>query len=190
MLKIAIVGKARSGKDTVAEYAELKYSMTPFAFGGDLKRGFHETYPHIAKEPKPVRGYQLYGQLMRYVHEDTHWIDRTFEKISYINEIANNYNITGSEAAFNPIITDVRQQNEVDRCVEEGYTIVRINCPDELRLQRMQELGDNVTMEDLNFETETSMDHFDVDYQIDNVGSLNDLYEQFNTIVADIIEEN
>ncbi len=185
-MKIALTGKVRSGKDTVKDYLIEKYGMVPFAFGDDLKKGFHEAYPHIPEHPKPVRGYQLYGQLMRYVHKDTHWIDNCFKKIDYIADVAKNYNITGSEIDFRPVITDVRQDNEVDRCKEEGFVLIRVNCPDEIRLERMNATGDNFTLADLQFETETAVDHFEVDYDIENGGTLEELYLQIEDVIQKI----
>lgn len=186
MAKIVLAGKVRSGKDTVAEYLKEKYGMVQFAFGDELKKGFHEAYPHIPKDPKPVRGYQLYGQLMRYVKDSNIWIDKCFDKIEHIAEMADNYNILGDQVKFMPVITDLRQPDEYERCIKEGYTIVRVNCPDEIRLERLNATGDKFTLEDLNFETEKHVDLFEVDYDINNDGSLEDLYEQLDNLMDDL----
>lgn len=187
---IGLVAKARSGKDTLADYAVEKYNMFSFAFGDALKKQFHKEYPNIPRKPKPVKGYQLYGQLQRYVVDTDIWVDILFDKIEYTRELAKNYNTNGDMPSLKPIITDVRQQNEVDRCKEEGYILIRINCPEEIRIERMKAKGDKVTKSDLEFETETALDNFEVDYEIDNSGSLQHLYAQFDKIMNQIEVEN
>lgn len=186
MIKIALTGKVRSGKDTIAEYAKEKYGMVIFSFGYDLKEEFHKKFPHIKRDPKPVRGYQLFGQLMREVKGEDVWVDKCFERIRGLEEIAKNYNTTGENIPFMPIIKDLRQPNELERCREEGFYIVRVNCPDHIRMERMKKKGDNASKEDLNFETEKYLDNFYVDYEVDNVGSLEELYHKFDVVMKDI----
>src|SRR5690606_19904413 len=123
--------------DTSADYLNDKYGLVSFTYGVILERGCHIEYSHIPKDPKPVRGYQLYGQLMKYVKDSNNWIDQCLDKIDYIKEAAENYNIIGSEVQFMPMITDLRQPDEYDRLIEEGYTIIRVTCPDHIRLERL-----------------------------------------------------
>lgn len=186
MVKIALTGKVRSGKNTVADYLTTKYGMVQFAFGDDLKRKFHEEYPHIPENPKPVRGYQLYGQLKRYVENEDIWINRCFDKIRYVAQVAENYNVTGSEVKFMPVITDLRQPDELSRCQSEDYLIIRVNCPDEIRLDRLNEEGDKFTMEDLNFETEKHVDTFEVDVDLINEGSYEELYKKVDNLMKEL----
>ena len=191
-IKIALTGKMRSGKDTVGRYAVEKYGMVRFAFGDGLKRNFHKEYPHIPKDPKPVRGYQLYGQLMRYVKDENIWVDECFKSINYTKKVADDYRKYFNEETttpFMPVITDLRQPNEYERCVAEGFTIIRVHCPNKIRLERIQTTGDNVSMEDLDFETEKHVDGFKVDYEIDNSVSLQDLYAQFAEIMEELRSE-
>lgn len=186
MVKIALTGKVRSGKDTVAEYLDNEYGLVPFAFGGALKSEFHKEYPHIPRDPKPVRGYQLYGQLMKYVKDSNIWIDKCFERIVYTEEVARNYDTTGEAIQFSPMITDLRQPDEYERCLKEGFTIVRVSCPDDIRLERLNSEGDKFTLEDLNFETEKWLDSFDVDYDITNDSTLDNLYKQLDNVMAEL----
>ena len=183
MIKIALTGKMRSGKDTLKEYAINKYGVVPFAFGDELKEAFHEDYAHIPHKPKPRKGYQLYGQLMRFVHGEDIWVDKCFRHIRVIKQTAIDYNTAGGEVKFTPMITDVRQQNELDRCKQEDYIIIRVNCLPDVQLERLNETGDNFTIEDLAFETETSIDDLKVDYDIHNNGTLEELYSQLDEIV-------
>lgn len=182
-IAIAITGEMRTGKDTVKEYLEKAYGMVPFAFGDKLKDEFHETYPHIPRDPKPVRGYQLFGQLQRYVQGNNVWIDKCFTYIEFGQKVAKGYNSTNEQFNFRPVITDMRQPNEFERCRDIGFITVRIEAPLEARLERIKAAGDEFDPSNLNFETETHVREFKVDHIIKNYGSLEDLYKQVDYIM-------
>ncbi|AMO25828.1 hypothetical protein Blue_005 [Bacillus phage Deep Blue] len=183
-IKIAIAGEFRSGKSTVAEYLDEKYGMLQFAFADELKRDFHKEYPDILTVPKPRKGYQLYGQLMRYVYGEDYWINKCFNKIENIRQAAMGYNITGSEAKFNPVITDLRQHNELERCREEGYHIIKVLAPKSVRVQRAKEEGDSFSEEELQHETEVYVREMDTDFTIMNNGTIEDLYAEVDYIMS------
>src|SRR5690606_29390588 len=123
--RLCVTGELRSGKSTVGDYLERKYNATPFAFGDDLKKDFHRDYPQIPEYPKPRKGYQLYGQFMRYIHGEDYWMNRCFEKIDYVGELAYGYNAE----EYIPMITDARQPNEFAACREKGYIIIKVVTP-------------------------------------------------------------
>lgn len=185
-IKIAIAGQFRSGKSTVAEYLDEEYGMVQFAFADELKRDFHFTYNHIPRTPKPRKGYQLYGQLMRYLFGEDYWINKCFKKIEDVRLVANNYNITGREIKFSPVITDLRQDNELERCREEGYYVIKILAPEEVRVKRAEEAGDSFSQEEMNHETETYVENMDADYTIVNKGSLEQLYDAVDVVMGAI----
>ncbi|ANY29224.1 putative deoxynucleoside monophosphate kinase [Bacillus phage PK16] len=186
-VKIAIAGEFRSGKSTVADYLDKKYGMAQFAFADELKCDFHKEYPDIPMVPKPRKGYQLYGQLKRYVHGEDYWINKCFDKIETIRQAAIGYNIlTDIEAKFNPVITDLRQHNELERCREEGYHIIKIIAPEKVRTQRAVEAGDSFTHEEMNHETETYVRDMNADYTIVNKGSLEQLYDAVDVVMGAI----
>ncbi|ALO79461.1 dephospho-CoA kinase [Bacillus phage Hobo] len=185
-IKIAIAGEFRSGKSTVAEYLDEEYGMVQFAFADELKRDFHFTYNHIPRTPKPRKGYQLYGQLMRYLFGEDYWINKCFKKIEDVRLVATNYNITGSEAKFMPVITDLRQHNELERCREEGYHIIKIIAPEKVRTKRAVEAGDSFTHAEMNHETETYVRNMHADYTIVNKGTLEQLYDAVDVVMGAI----
>lgn len=185
-IKIAIAGEFRSGKSTVAEYLDAEYGMLPFAFADELKKDFHKEYPDVLMVPKPRKGYQLYGQLKRYVHGEDYWINKCFNAIETVRKVATNYNITGSEAKFMPVITDLRQHNELERCREEGYHIIKILAPEKVRTQRAVEAGDSFTHAEMNHETETYVRTMQADYTIVNRGSLEQLYDAVDVVMSAI----
>ena len=187
-VKVALCGGVRVGKSTVADHLEAAYHMVQFAFGDELKKGFHYQYPGVPRSPKPVGGYQLYGQLQRYVFGDDYWVNLCFDNIRHIASVARNYNITGEAVGFRPLVTDLRQPNELERLRDEGYTIIRVEAPYHARLDRMFKEGDRVDEENLTFETETFVSDFEVDYVITNDGSLEELYLQVDKIMSVLLE--
>lgn len=184
MVKVALCGEMRVGKDTVAEYLKKAYGFNAFAFGDRLKEGFHEAYPHIPRDPKPVRGYQLYGQLQRYVVDEDIWIDKCFQEIRLGQYVSTGYNFMNEKWDFRPVITDMRQPNEFKRCNLSGFITIRIEAPLEVRIERIKAAGDEFDPNNLNFETETHVREFKVDHIIKNYGDLEDLYKQVDYIMS------
>lgn len=172
---IALTGKLRSGKTTVERYLVEKYNYTAFAFGDELKRYAHELFGKT--EGKPRELYQWFGQTMR-ERDPNIWARKCFDAISI-----RHYNGPGD---FKALITDMRQPNEHERCKAEGYVIIRIIASESCRLARAQREGDIFTLDDLRHDTERHVDMFEVDYDIDNNGTLDDLYKQVDKILTDI----
>jgi dephospho-CoA kinase len=184
-MKIALTGKLRSGKDTVAEYLINKHGFVPFAFGNKLKEEFHRKYPQVPEYPKPRKGYQLYGQLMRYVYGEDFWLDLCFNDINYTGFLAKGYN---SEIEYNPVITDVRQLNEFARVEKEGYILIKVLAREDIRLERARQAGDFFGYDDMRHETESYIDQADSDFIIVNNGTMEKLYETVDLIIDRIKE--
>ncbi|AXH71081.1 putative adenylate kinase [Bacillus phage BSP36] len=184
---IAICGETRTGKSTAAKYLIDRLKMVPFSFGDELKKGFHKEYPHILTNPKPVKGYRLYGELKRYVEGNDVWIKKCFDLINRYEEVAENYSWHGiipeEERVFRPIIDDLRQEDEFIACQENGFFTIRIESSKEVRRQRMIEEGDEFTEEDLEFGPESHVNEFPVDFVVVNDGTLEELYDQLDCIV-------
>lgn len=181
-IKIGLFGKARSGKDTVADILVKKYGMVQFAFGDKLKEGFHREYPHISPNPKPVRGYQLYGQLKRYTEHENIWIDKCQETIQNTQKIIEQYKEMYQDEyevpPFRPLITDIRQKNEEEFCHKNGYVLIGVQAPEETRVKRMNEEGDVFSSNVISFETEIELEDFDADIVLTNDGTLEELEEK------------
>ncbi|QZA70022.1 deoxynucleotide kinase [Bacillus phage 278BB001] len=185
-IQIAVCGETRSGKSSVSEYFQKKLNMVRFGFGDELKKDFHSTYPHIPREPKPVRGYRLFGELQRFVKGNTVWIDKCFDRIDYHADIAKMYSwhgdIPAEERPFRPIIDDMRQRDEFEACVEKKFFTIRVEAPREIRRERMLAAGDKFTEADLDFDPESGIYDFEVDFVVNNNGTLAELYEQLDNI--------
>lgn len=182
-MHIALTGKLRSGKSEAANYLSFMHYYRQFAFGDELKADFHRRYPEIPPNPKPRVGYQMHGQLMRRLVGEDVWVRKCFEEIARAKERHEEY---GFQPPFRAVITDLRQQNEYDAAKAQGFVIVRINCPDELRLERARQAGDSFEPEDLAHETELYVDTFEVDYDVDNTGTVAELQTQLDEIVREL----
>jgi dephospho-CoA kinase len=181
IVKIALTGKMRSGKDTVANHLYIRHSFNRVAFGDALKKNAHATFPWIHEFNKPRALYQQFGQLMRQIEPDV-WIKHAERAVKGAIDFRVN---TGAERV-GVVITDLRQPNEYVWARNNGYTIIRVTAPDEDRLLRAKLAGDDFNEADLEHETESHIDGFAVDAEIVNDGSVDELKAQIDAIMEAI----
>lgn len=192
---VALCGKLRSGKSEVARYLAEKYGYTEFAFGDELKHMAHEIFD-VPETPKPRGLYQSFGQAMRSIDPDV-WVRKCFDVIAwYANERAAfseslcKHSAHLTPAPLRPLISDLRQPNELARCRAEGYVIVRVNAPEELRRERAEAEGDAFDSASLTHETEQHVDLFAVDYDVYNTGTIDGLHAQIDAIMRSFAKED
>lgn len=203
-IKIAITGKMRAGKDTVYSIlkeelelelkkvnnfaeADVVFLTNQHTFGGQLKHFAELLFPeHFVAGGKPRQLFQEFGQSMRQIDEDV-WVKKVDQ------EIQNKLKSTHADVHIS-YITDLRQPNEYEYCRENGFFILRVNATDEVRLARMMADGDNFNKEHLHHETETYVDGYKVDYDINNnfttQNGLEELRKEVKQLVKLILEEN
>jgi dephospho-CoA kinase len=181
IVKIAVCGKLRAGKDELSNHLYIKYSFNRVAFGDALKKNAHATFPWVSEFSKPRALYQAYGQLMRQIDSEV-WIKHAEKAVKGAIDFRVN---TGAENV-GVVITDLRQPNEYEWARANGFTIIRVTAPDEDRIARAKIAGDDFNEADLEHETESHIDSFDCDYEIHNNGSVDDLKAQIDTILAEI----
>jgi dephospho-CoA kinase len=87
------------------------------------------------------------------------------------------------------VITDLRQQNEYEWARANGFTIIRVTAPDEVRIARAIRAGDDFNENDLEHVTESAIDGFEVDAVIVNKGSLEELQTKIDVIMEQIMKE-
>lgn len=177
--KIALTGKLRSGKDEVAKHLYLAHNYSRFAFGDALKETVSKTFPWLFTVEKPRALLQQYGQLMRQIDEDV-WIKHVERSVKGAADLEMHL---GNDR-IGIVVTDVRQQNELDWCRANGFTIIRVSAPDELRIDRARMAGDSFDEATLSHETELAVDGFEVDFEIINDGNLDDLSRLVDEIIA------
>ena len=112
--------------------------------------------------------YQSIGQFMRSIDPDV-----------WVKQLKKNYwNLHLMYGKEDFIITDVRQPNEVQWCRDNGFTLVRINTPDEIRKQRIIDCGDQFEVQQFYHETEQHINEYTVDYEIDGNCSKEELQQK------------
>jgi dephospho-CoA kinase len=181
IVKLALCGRLRSGKDTVGNHLYIRHSFNQVAFGDALKKNAHAAFPWIYDFNKPRALYQAYGQLMREIDPDV-WIRHAEQAVKGAIDFRVN---TGADKV-GVVITDLRQPNEYEWARANGFTIIRVTAPDEDRISRAIAAGDNFTAHDLTHETELAIDSFEVDHEVINDGTVDDLKAQVDEILAQI----
>lgn len=183
--KLALCGKIRSGKSTVAEYIAEQYEFTCFAFADEMKRLLHALYPNIPRDPKPRRAYQVFGEGMRKLDlpdAPTVWVDYCLRMVDthiwWHREV--------DDRGANVLITDLRTKEEYERLRKEGFSIIRVSAPDDVRIGRALEAGDDFTIHDLAHPTEIALNSFEVDYQIVNDGTVDELKRKVDEMMEAI----
>jgi dephospho-CoA kinase len=177
-MKVAIVGRIRSGKDTVGDMFIKDYGCTRMAFGDEIGRVIQDYFPDAFKDGKPRRHYQHIGQRFRDLDPDV-WV-KQLEKRLKINYV---------KGVRRVVITDMRQRNEYEFLKSLGFQVIKVETADEIRLERMNANGDQFTLADLNHETEQQIDALPYDYLISNNTSLEDLYKQVQHVAEELKEE-
>lgn len=163
-LPVAFVGGVRSGKSTASQVLVEEFGYAPtLSFGSKLKEVALEAFKHlpISQGAKPVTLYQKVGQSLRAIDEDV-WVSHVADKFNQIKEYTD---VTGV------VIDDLRQPNEYQWARDNGFIIIRIVVPEEVRVKRAEELGEVLTEDNLNYETESYYSNFKVDAEIINEGS-------------------
>lgn len=172
-IKIGLIGKARSGKDTVADYLVSQYQFHEFKFS----KGIHDVIQLVrgkdTQKAKQRRELQDVGQGIRRSLGEDSWVEYTMRDIQLQNKQDENL-----------VISDVRQTNEGRYLAEHGYILIRVDTDEDVRIQRMVDNGDVFNLEDLNHETE----QIDMDYHrlITNNGTLEELYQQIDGILREL----
>jgi dephospho-CoA kinase len=181
VVKIAFTAKLRAGKDTAAHHLHIRHGFDKVAFGDALKRNANEVFPWIYGVNKPRALLQQYGQLMREIDGEV-WIKHAERAVKGAIDFRVN---TGAERV-GVVISDLRQPNEFEWARANGFTIIRVTAPDEDRLWRAKLAGDDFTEADLDHETESHIDGFAVDAEIYNDGTVDELKETVDAILAQI----
>jgi dephospho-CoA kinase len=181
VVKIALTGKMRSGKDLCGNHLYIKYGFDRVAFGDALKKNAHATFPWVSEFSKPRSLYQQFGQLMRKIESDV-WIKHVEQAVDGAIDFRVN---TGAERV-GVVITDLRQPNEYDWARANGFTIVRVTAPEGVRMMRAFAEGDSYKEADLQHETELHVESFAIDYEIVNDGSVDDLKRKVDEIMEEI----
>lgn len=182
--KIGICGGLRSGKDSVGKLLVNKYGFRRFAFGDSIYELCLEYFPERMEAGKDRPLLQGVGQDLRKYDPDI-WVRKTFNKIKQALDFAAfSAAINADEEWPNIVVTDLRQPNEYEALRAAGYTIIRVNASLEARQRRAEAAGDVFSPEDMQHDTESHYASFDVDYELQNDGDLDQLAEQVDYMIS------
>lgn len=180
-IKIALAGNMRSGKTTIAKYLSKEYQFDEYSFANALKNVANylfdnsKVYPNSRSKPRKL--YQDLGQKMRELDPDV-WINVVEEHINSMIDATFVYGV---------VIDDLRQPNEYEWARENGFTIIKVESPEYVRIDRMKASNDAFTPDLLNHDTEQHIDTFKYDYVIKNNGSMKDLEQQVEEVLECIM---
>ncbi|AHZ10637.1 adenylate kinase [Bacillus phage Megatron] len=178
--KIAITGLSRTGKSTAADYFSEMYGFYVYDMSDDLKLDYdtesrRTSDAYIDRHGKPREGYQLFGQLKRYVHGEDYWIDKVQRRISgdsFAIENRKYENGEGIRLRNNPhqkvLLTGLRQPNEFEYARANGFTIIRLEVDEDIRIERIKASGEVVDEKTIKHETEATLMNEKVDYVVKN----------------------
>lgn len=180
-MKIALCGKMRSGKDSVADIMERNFLFERYAFGDGVREVARALYPESEDARKDRELLQFVGQTMREYDEHI-WVRRTLRDI-YKDE---NESTFYSCRPFSCVITDLRQMNEYEKLKSLGFVIVKVEADEETRIKRIRDRGDIFSENMLTHETELSVDEIPYDYLVKNDGTLSELYWSVSELMEKI----
>ncbi|MBD3861379.1 dephospho-CoA kinase [Bacillus sp. 28A-2] len=185
-MKLAITGKLGAGKDEAVKYLVSIYEFFPFTFSAKGKSVFGDLFPELdgdEKQRQPMRDFIEGIKKLPIPGAEYVWINIVFRRIKEHEELR-------CCRPSNLLITDMRMVEEYERVKAEGFKILRITAPYETRFDRAKRRGDKFKAADMDHPTETALDHFEVDYEVTNDGTLDDLYARLDEIMADQLKEN
>lgn len=177
-MKIALIGKSRSGKDTVAEYLVKKHGMRNYKLSCGITEIIKKYFPSDFEKGVKLRGHYIkIGQSLRELDEDV-WVNHTLNKINYLWGNLENL-----------VISDVRQENEFIRLHEEGFKFIYIKCDDGIRNERIKEKGEELPS-DFDNDPDKNVDYIVERYGelidvVSNNQSLEKLFYEINKVVED-----
>lgn len=178
MQHVALMGKARSGKDTVAQILVRHAQYTRLAFADRLKEAALRVDPYVYAEAAPghVTQFRLSGVVEKFGWERA----KTFPEVRrFLQEYGQTVREMDQEFWVKPVVdqmmsgfhlnmpcvvSDVRYRNEVTAMRRAGALIVRVERP-----------GAGLTGDAGTHASETELDDVEPDVTLYNGGDLDDL---------------
>lgn len=166
-LRIAFSGKARSGKDTAAEWCVERYGGVTLRFAQGVYEvgGLIQKYFGLEQKKDPAL-LQMIGLGLRGVYGDDVWVNALKSRIAGLPEDTNIY------------VADVRFPNEVLALQQLGFTVVRI------------ERQDRPIDRDPNHPSETALDNYPFTHTIFNNSTISQFRDAVDTIVQVVRSRN
>jgi len=173
-LRIAFGYKARSGKDTAAEYLQAQY-------GGEIFK-FAQPIYDIMQAAHKIAGIDSFKDTKFLTWIGTDW-GRSINKDLWVNNCIDRINaaqkrgcyMSGEPFVDNFFVTDMRFPNEAQALKNNGFLLVRIDRDDRPSENRA------------SHESENAMNDFtDWDVVVDNNGNIQEFYNQIQNLIQHI----
>lgn len=182
MIKIALAGTARAGKDTFGNILERElesqgYDVIKVAFADYLKEIYQQFFGHLVNNEKPRDAYVTLGNAFREI-DINFWIRPV--------EAARDY-LENTEGFGNPvamIITDTRYFNEALWASQEGFLVVKVDADPLIRQARAEALGETLKLDN---EGDSEVDLIQPDLTILNNGEAD--FQAMPAVARAAIEE-
>lgn len=179
---VALIGRARAGKDSVAGVLTSEYSYRRAAFADPLKDLALSADPVIT-DPDTGEGFRLAYLVDAFgwdVVKDEYPSARRFLQTlgagvrsldpEFWLRLALHHVVTNRETGYRTVVTDCRYLNEATALRHLGFTVVRVVRPD-------QDTSDS-------HPSETELGDYPADLVITNAGTLSDLRESVRLLMA------
>ena len=168
-MKIILIGKAGSGKDTVALYLAGAYGFYQYAFADKLKEIARDLFPIEYKDNRRKLLQEL-GAKLREMKMSV-WVDYVLDAVE-------------DERA---VISDCRYENEYKVALDHEFIPVGIDCDTMTRNNRLcSRDGRYMTTAEMMHESEQL--NVKCDYRLDNNGGFEELYKQIDEVIFKISE--
>lgn len=199
-MRIAFTAKMGSGKTTIVDKlvekiggkkfsiaANLKKHVIDYGFTSDNKidksrdRSMLQSYGQLRRDE--VMRFPIYNGSVNNIFGTAYMLrnDEPEERLGkcypdfWVDLLINEIDHIAPEYFF---VDDVRRINEAARLRDNGFTIIRIDCPDEIRLPRLEKQYGKIPTELLNDISEREVPEIPVDYVVKNDGTLDEVIER------------
>lgn len=194
-IKIALIGKARSGKDTFAN--NLSHAMyelldvpdyfndSQYSFAEELKNIVGKLFPNVEKDREKL---VAVGEFMRSLDPDV-WVKQLEENYSEVKEF-NFEEIQRTQGNAVPtlsIITDVRRENEAQWALDNGFTLIYVSAFEAYR-QGRSSLQDIMQARPVDDEVDKVIETFDP-LEVKNNGTEEELYVKAESLITMLLKE-
>ncbi|WAX15687.1 hypothetical protein EG103P3_00018 [Enterococcus phage EG103P3] len=184
MIKIALAGTARAGKDTFARVLEQElskqgYDVIKVAFADYLKEIYQQFFGHLVNNEKPRDAYVTLGNAFREI-DINFWIRPIESILHYLED--NEATLASSPVAM--IITDTRYFNEALWASQEGFLVVKVDADPLIRQARAEALGETLKLDN---EGDSEVDLIQPDLTILNNGEAD--FQAMPAVARAAIEE-
>ncbi|MGP3940500.1 deoxynucleotide monophosphate kinase family protein [Streptomyces sp. 6N106] len=186
MKHVALIGKARRGKDTVAGILVRHAGYTRLAFADRLREAALRVDPIVASTegpdgPRPLRMAEVverfgWEYVKEYFPESRRFLQnygqtiREMDPYFWVRPVADQV-WQGTRLNMPCVVSDVRYLNEVETLRELGATVVRV-----------RRLGAGLSGDAANHSSETELDSLIADHEIYNDGTLDDLRDAVHAL--------